>query len=353
MPGETRQINMYYLTKITDNDQDLLRFCREMQLIPRGVKCPTCKRIINEPYVLKRSQATTEEIRYVCNKKRCKGRWRHNTVSIRKFTWFDNSKMSIQKSLFVAYCFIYKMPIKDAIRETSLHFLHNESIDNDVGDSIHMVHTGRQTISDYNHMCREICMSIVLDESHDIIGGEGKTVEIDESKFGKRKNNKGRIVDGQWIFGGICRETREMFLVIVPKRDKETLLPIIKSRIRQGTTIISDGWSSYRTLKNEGFTHLVVNHSQNFVDPNTGAHTQNIENLWWQIKRQLPETYSRHDQLYLHLCEYMWRQLRKDSHDLFFTFLQDVAKYYNGNVSTSALKSLSSSEQEKPHYTVL
>ena len=62
MPGETRQINMYYLTNITDNDQDLLRFCREMQLIPRGVKCPTCKRIINEPYVLKRSEATTEEI---------------------------------------------------------------------------------------------------------------------------------------------------------------------------------------------------------------------------------------------------------------------------------------------------
>ena len=57
MPGETRQLNLYYLPKITDNDKDLLRFCREMQLIPRGVKCPICQRIINEPYVLKRSQA--------------------------------------------------------------------------------------------------------------------------------------------------------------------------------------------------------------------------------------------------------------------------------------------------------
>ena len=275
MPGETRQINMYYLTTITDNDKDLLRFCHEMQLIPRGVNCPTCQHIINEPYVLKRSQATTEKIRYVCHKKRCKCRWKQNTVSIRKFTWFDNFLWPIV--LFINYLF--------AICETSLHFLHNESLDNDMGDTMHIVHTGKQTISDYNHMCHEICMSIVLDESHDIIDGEGKTVEIDESKFGKRKNNKWRIVDGQWIFGGICRETREMFLVIVPKRDKETLLPIIKSRIRQGTTIISDGWSSYRTLKNEGFTHLVINNSQNFVDPNTGAHTQNIKNLWWQIKR--------------------------------------------------------------------
>ena len=335
MPSKGREINLYYLTKITDNEKDLVRFCRKMQLIPRGVKCPTCQCIIHEPYVLKRSEVTTEEIRYVCNKKRCKGCWRHNTVSIQKFTWFDNSKMSIQKSLFVAYCFIYKLPIKDAIRETSLHFLQNESIDNEVGDNIHMVHTGKQTICDYNHLCREMCMSIVLEESYDLIGGPGKTVEIDESKFGKRKNNRGCIVDGQWIFRGICHETKEMFLVIVPKHDKDTLIPIIKSRIREGTTIISDGWSSYRTLKNEGFTHLVVNHSQNFVDPNTGAHTQNIENLWWQIKRQLPTTYSRHDQLYLHLSEYMWRQLRKDSQDLFVTFLKDVAKCYNGNVRSS------------------
>ena len=81
-------------------------------------------------------------------------------------------------------------------------------------------------------------------------------------------------------FGGICRETKEMFLVSVEKRDKSTLLPIIKQRIKQGTTIVSDGWAAYKTLKSEGYSHQVVNHSQNIVDPTTGAHTQNIENLW-------------------------------------------------------------------------
>ena len=53
----------------------------------------------------------------------------------------------------------------------------------------------------------------------------GKTVEIDESKFRKRKNNTGCIIDGQWIFGGICCETKQLFLVSVEKRDKATLLP--------------------------------------------------------------------------------------------------------------------------------
>ena len=46
-------------------------------------------------------------------------------------------------------------------------------------NNIHMVYTGKQTICDCNHLCREVCMSIVLEESHDLIGGPGKTVEID------------------------------------------------------------------------------------------------------------------------------------------------------------------------------
>ena len=329
-----RELNLFFLSKITDNDSDLLRFCREMQLIPRGVKCPTCSQIMREPYMLRRKDSDYEEIRFVCGEKRCKEPYRKNSVSIKQYTWFYRSKMTIKKSLFLTYCFVHKMNQRDTIRETSLHFLESDNIESPVDDNRQMIHTLTCTLGFYNKLCREICLAIVSDESSECIGGPGKTVEIDESKFGKRKNNKGCIVDGQWIFGGICRETKEMFLVSVEKRDKATLLPIIKEKIKEGTTIISDGWAAYKTLKNEGYDHYVVNHSQNFVDPTTGAHTQTIESLWWQIKRQLPDTYSRHNQMHLHLAEYMWRQLRRDSNDLFVSFLQDVSKYYNGNVSS-------------------
>ena len=30
---------------------------------------------------------------------------------------------------------------------------------------------------------------------------------------------------------------------------------------------------------------LTVNHNLNIVDPDTGAHTQGIENTWWGVKR--------------------------------------------------------------------
>ena len=306
MSRDKRELNLYYLSKITDNDSDLLKFCREMQLIPRGVKCPTCSQIMHDPYILQCTKTHTEELRYVCNKKRCKESYRQNTVSIRKFTWFENSQLSIQKSLFVTYCFVHKLNVKDTIRETSMEFIESDKIDSIVGDNRQLIHTSTATVISYNKLCRDICLSIVMDESSHSIGVEGLTVEIDESKFGKRKNNKGRVIDGQWIFGGICRETKEMFLVSVEKRDKNTLLPIIKERIKQGTTIVSDGWAAYKTLNSEGYSHQVVNHSKNVVDPTTGAHTQNIENLWCQIKRQLPDTYSRHNTMYLHLAEYMW-----------------------------------------------
>ena len=103
-------------------------------------------------------------------------------------------------------------------------------------------------------------------------------------------------------------------------------MPIIQDRIRPGSTICSDCWKSYKTISPQGYTHQTVNHSYNFVDPTTQAHTQNIENLWW------PSTHSSSDELYLHLAEYIWQKSKPVGSDLFMEFLTDVALYVSGNV---------------------
>src|SRR5258705_8708682 len=48
------------------------------------------------------------------------------------------------------------------------------------------------------------------------------------------------------------------------------------------TTIYSESWRGYRTVEPEeaGFEHFNVNHHFNFVDPQTGVHTQNVERMW-------------------------------------------------------------------------
>ena len=104
------------------------------------------------------------------------------------------------------------------------------------------------------------------------------------------KYHRGRYVEGKWVFGGICRETEACFLVPVERIDKDTLILIIRAQILPGTYVMSDMWKAYDCLQDEGYNHLTVNHSLNFVDPDTGAHTQRIENTWWGIKRSMPRT---------------------------------------------------------------
>ena len=84
--------------------------------------------------------------------------------------------------------------------------------------------------------------------------------------------HRGRYVEGKWIFGGICRETKACFLVPVERRDKDTLIPVVRAQILPGICVMSDMWKAYDCLQDEGYNHLTVNHSLNFVDPGTGAH---------------------------------------------------------------------------------
>ena len=68
----------------------------------------------------------------------------------------------------------------------------------------------------------------------------GKVVEIDESKFGRRKYNRGRYSLGDWVFGDIERSRNNVFMVEVANRSAATLLPIIQQFVMPGTTVISD-----------------------------------------------------------------------------------------------------------------
>lgn len=137
-------------------------------------------------------------------------------------------------------------------------------------------------------------------------------MEIDESLFTKRKNNAGRILPQQWIFGGICRETKQCFLVTVPDRKAATLLNNILANIDEGSIIFSDCWKGYNTqdLEEAGFEHFQVNHKYNFVNPDDPTiHTQTIERLWGSAKwRNKKHRGTARQHLETYLAEFMWRK---------------------------------------------
>jgi len=131
--------------------------------------------------------------------------------------------------------------------------------------------------------CRETLL-VYLEGCSEKIGGPNKTVEIDESKFGRRKYHKGHPVKGQWVFGGVERESGRTFLVPVPDRTADTLLCVIRAWIEPGTTLISDCWAAYQDIGSHGYTRHTINHSISFVNTDTGDHTNTIECTWRHVK---------------------------------------------------------------------
>ena len=162
------------------------------------------------------------------------------------------------------------------------------------------------------------------------IGGTGKIVEIDQSKFGKRKYHKGRRKDGVWVFGGIERDTKNCFLVSVEDRSADTLIPIIMKPVLLGTTIISDCWKAYSKLEEEGFQHQTVNHSKEFINKETGAHTNTIESTWRAVKTSLPKHGAVKSLYDTYFVEYIFRNRYLNSAtDQFLAFFDLIKTLYS------------------------
>ena len=93
---------------------------------------------------------------------------------------------------------------------------------------------------------------------------------------------------------------------------------------------MSDCWRVYKSgeLHAAGYEHLTVNHSYNFIDPDTGANTQKVERMWggaakWRNKRHRGT--ARHH-LESYLAEFMCRQeVKAAGSDLFDWVLMEIA----------------------------
>ncbi|KAL3107959.1 hypothetical protein niasHT_012867 [Heterodera trifolii] len=142
----------------------------------------------------------------------------------------------------------------------------------------------RHTIVDRKSFARDICVSY-FQTNPEKIGANGQTVEIDETVITRPKYHKGRLhAIEQWFFGGIERGTGRCFMVPVERRNAETLLPILQKYVYPGAVIVSDLWKAYFTIGRlpEGYTHHTVNHSVEFVNSETGQHTNTVEGGLWQ-----------------------------------------------------------------------
>lgn len=238
MAAANERINLKHLFALEyEGNAVVLEWCMANGLIGKYYECPVCSR---EMKLNKCSGVDGFEWRCHLRGENAHDRRR----SIRNGTWFARSHLSIIVVLQMTYMWVYKAS--------------NEFIKNEMAVNNH-------TVIDWKGFCREVCMDICVNESV-MLGGENEIVEIDESKFGSRKYNRGKRVDDGWVFAGVQRGTNKCFMQVVQQRDKETLLDVIKKYIRPGTTVISDCWKAYGCLQDESFLQLSVNRSLNFKD---------------------------------------------------------------------------------------
>jgi transposase-like protein len=166
------------------------------------------------------------------------------------------------------------------------------------------------------------------------LGGPGKIVEIDEAKIGKRKYNRGRIVRGQWVFGCYERDSGRIFVIPVKDRTESTLIKEIRDHILPGTIIHSDGWRGYTSISQHNYIHACVNHSQNFVDPVTGCHTQNIERVWRDMRGAIPRYGISQKHYKFYLAEFLFKRIYAfdERIEAFFQIMKDMYPLSNNIV---------------------
>ena len=74
-----------------------------------------------------------------------------------------------------------------------------------------------------------------------------------------------------------CTKITSVRFFAAPDRKARTVLPIILDQVKQGSAIVSDEWAAYRRISELGYTHFTVCNKRNYVDPETGFHTNAIE----------------------------------------------------------------------------
>lgn len=150
----------------------------------------------------------------------------------------------------------------------------------------------------------------------DIFEGE---IEVDETYLGgswknKRKSVKrkhkpskrGRGTTKQPVFGILARKGK-VWAEVVADVEKKDLEPIIKGKVKPGSTIYSDTWRAYTGLATKGFVHRTVEHAkEEYVRGKN--HINGLEGFFGYLKRQLASRGGiRRQRLPYYLAEYVWR----------------------------------------------
>ena len=139
-----------------------------MEIIALSAVCSQCQNKMTLTSCNDRSDGYKWQCRKSINGKRHKVE-----ASIRKGSWFDNSNMTLTEIIKFTYWWCVGLDQTQITLQLKL---------------------SPNTAVDWTMFCREVCLT-TIENKREKIGGKGKTVQIDESKVGKRKYHRGHYVE--------------------------------------------------------------------------------------------------------------------------------------------------------------
>lgn len=161
------------------------------------------------------------------------------------------------------------------------------------------------------HRIREAMRTMGLEP----MGGEGETVEVDETFIGRKKGvPKKRAYHHKMKVLTLVDRRGEARSVVVDNLKPSTVVPILKKNIARETSIMTDEAGHYFHLSKDFAAHDVVRHGKNeYVRPG-GIHTNTIEGYFSIFKRGMKGVYQHCSEKHLHryLAEFDFRYNKRD-----------------------------------------
>ena len=158
-------------------------------------------------------------------------------------------------------------------------------------------------------------------------------VEVDESYYGakRQRGKRGRGARGKTIVFGLLKRNGKVYTQIVKNVSRAELIPIIKGKVLEGSTVNSDGWTSYDSLILNGHKHHRVYHSHNEFARGK-SHINGIENFWGLAKVRLAKFRGIHKtHFYLHLkeCEFRFNYRNQNIYAIILKMLRKSPLNFN------------------------
>jgi transposase-like protein len=149
------------------------------------------------------------------------------------------------------------------------------------------------------------------------IGGEGETVEVDETYVGgERKGKQFRGGSGKAIVVGMIERGGDVIARVVLDASVKSLAHTVARNVIPGTEIVADMHPSYNALRHKFDLTRVNKDRDGYVGPH-GEHVNTIENFWRHLKCSIEGTHISVSARYLesYVKEFEYRFNRRTSQE--------------------------------------